>query len=138
MSDVDCAVLLNQAGQPWTERKGFTPSMALNYADGWSGGIGYMEVWYNAPEIASGSSAVREVFTVSGAFEDRYERCDPGGSRKRKRSFSGALGSCGRNSDRTGKHSGCLDSDGRFSHGRVLAALCPTHGRPTIFPPRTL
>ena len=67
MSDTDCAVLLNQAGQPWTERKGFTPSMALNYADGWSSGIGYMEVWYNAPETASGSSAVREVFTVSGS-----------------------------------------------------------------------
>lgn len=67
MSDVDCAVLLNQAGLPWTERVGFTPSMQLNYSDGWSGGIGYMEVWSGVPESASGSSAVREVFTVSGS-----------------------------------------------------------------------
>lgn len=66
-SDLDTAVLLNQAGQGWAERKGYTPSIALNYSDGWAGGVGYMEVWYNVPQVASGSSAVREVFTVSGA-----------------------------------------------------------------------
>ena len=66
VSDTDLATLLTDAGQSWAERKGITPTVQLTYADGWTQGLGYMEVWYNAPQIASGSSAVREFFTVSG------------------------------------------------------------------------
>ena len=66
MSDTDFAEIMTQAGQPWTERKGYTPTLQMRYTDGWIQGIGYMEVWYNVPQLASGSSAVREVFTVSG------------------------------------------------------------------------
>jgi len=66
MSDTDFAEIMTQAGQPWTERKGYTPTLQMHYTDGWNQGVGYMEVWYNVPQIASGSSAVREVFTVSG------------------------------------------------------------------------
>jgi hypothetical protein len=66
ITDEDCAVLLNQAGNPWAERDGFTPTIMMNYSDGWSDGVGYMEAWPTAPQTASGSSAVREVFTVSG------------------------------------------------------------------------
>ena len=66
MSNQNCAVLLNQAGKPWVIRPGYTPIIMMNFADGWSGGIGYMEVWASAAENASGSSAVREVLTISG------------------------------------------------------------------------
>lgn len=67
MTDTDFAEIMTQAGQPWTERKGYTPTLQMQYTDGWRQGIGYMEVWYNVPQLASGSSAVREAFTVSGA-----------------------------------------------------------------------
>lgn len=69
MSDADCAVLMKVAGKSWAERKGFTPIIAVNYSDGWTGGIGYMEAWSNAPQTVSGSSAVRENLTIAGSSE---------------------------------------------------------------------
>lgn len=70
VSDTDCAVLLQEGGSNWAPRAGFTPIVQLEYDDGSSEGIGYMEGWIGAPESISGSSAVRETFTVSGAAEN--------------------------------------------------------------------
>jgi hypothetical protein len=44
-----------------------TPIMEYYYTDGYSTGMGYMEVWSEAPQTISGSSSVREQFTVSGS-----------------------------------------------------------------------
>lgn len=70
VSDTDSAVLLQEGGENWSPRAGFTPIIQLEYDDGTSEGIGYMEGWIGAPEPISGSSAVREAFTVSGAAKN--------------------------------------------------------------------
>ncbi len=44
----------------------YTPIVELQYADGFSTGVGYMEVWTESTKAISGSSEVRETFTVSG------------------------------------------------------------------------
>jgi hypothetical protein len=72
MSDTDCAVLLfanysSTEGTIWKPRQGYTPIVQMNYDDGFTEGFGYMEVWVGAPEAISGTSSVRETFTVSGA-----------------------------------------------------------------------
>jgi hypothetical protein len=61
-SDVDWAQLMND-GSGWAVRQNYTPILDLAYANGVQAGMGYMEVWVNAPETISGSSAVRENFT---------------------------------------------------------------------------
>jgi hypothetical protein len=66
ISDIDSAVLLGTNGKNWSRRKGMTPIYELDFSDGFSEGIGYMEVWSGAPMPISGSNAVRETFTVSG------------------------------------------------------------------------
>jgi hypothetical protein len=43
-----------------------TPILQLTYEDGTVQGQGYMEVWVGTPEPISGTSMVRESFTVSG------------------------------------------------------------------------
>ena len=70
VSDVDAAELLSRPGTAWAPRKGYLPIMQLDYADGWTEGIGYMEVWLGAPQPISGISAVREQFTVAGTQRD--------------------------------------------------------------------
>ena len=50
-------------GSGWAVRQNYTPILDLAYANGVQAGMGYMEVWVNAPETISGSSAVRENFT---------------------------------------------------------------------------
>lgn len=67
ISDTNAAVLLSQGGGPWTERPGYTPIYELDFANGISEGIGYIEVWSGTPETISGTNAVRETFTVSGS-----------------------------------------------------------------------
>jgi len=74
MSDTDCAVLLysdysSTVGTVWQPRQGYTPVLQINYADGFTEGHGYMEVWVDAPEPISGTSSVRETFTVSGTSQ---------------------------------------------------------------------
>lgn len=71
MSDTDCAVLLfsnygGATGTIWKPRQGYTPVVQINYDDGFTEGHGYMEVWVGAPQSISGTSSVRETFTVSG------------------------------------------------------------------------
>ncbi len=81
-SDADWAQLLASPsdGFQWHPRSttsGYTPILELDYADGYSTGMGYMEVWVTpttgpggqaqgGPKPISGASGVREVFTVSG------------------------------------------------------------------------
>ncbi len=45
---------------------GRTPIVEYYYTDGYSTGMGYMEVWVGNPKTISGSSSVRETFTVTG------------------------------------------------------------------------
>jgi hypothetical protein len=70
-SDTDCAVLLfsnySSGGTVWKPRQGYTPVIQMNYDDGFTEGLGYMEVWVGAPQSISGASSVRETFTVSGS-----------------------------------------------------------------------
>ena len=44
---------------------GDTPIMEYMYTDGYSTGVGYMEVWSESPMTISGTSGVRETFTVT-------------------------------------------------------------------------
>lgn len=67
MSNTDAAVLLSQDGTNWQPRAGYTPVYQLQFQNGITEGIGYMEGWIGTPEPISGSNAVRETFTVSGA-----------------------------------------------------------------------
>lgn len=71
MTDTDCAVLLYAdqgpaLGTVWQPRQGYTPIVQMDYDDGFTDGIGYMEAWVGAPQSISGSGSVREAFTVSG------------------------------------------------------------------------
>jgi len=70
--DTDWANLVKPAAGSWSTDRGAgrgatTPIMALNYANGRVGGMGYMETWEIAPKTISGSMAAREAFTVSGS-----------------------------------------------------------------------
>jgi hypothetical protein len=67
ISDVDSAELLGGPGGTWTPRQGYTPILELDYQGGWSEFNGYMEAWVGAPQTISGTNAVREMFTVTGA-----------------------------------------------------------------------
>jgi hypothetical protein len=63
----DAAVLLSEAGGAWKPRVGFIPIYQLTFQSGVTEGIGYMEGWVGAARPISGTNAVREAFTVSGA-----------------------------------------------------------------------
>lgn len=52
-------------GSGWSVRQNFNPILALNYSNGVSEGMGYMEVWINAPKTISGAAKARELFTSS-------------------------------------------------------------------------
>ncbi len=67
----DWAHLVRVGGGAWSSDRGpgrgtITPIMALNYANGQHGGVGYMEVWYREPQTISGDKKVREIFTLGG------------------------------------------------------------------------
>jgi len=66
-SDPDAAVLMTEMGSPWMPRAGFTPIYELDYQDGASEGIGYVEAWVGDQQNISGTHAIRETFTVSGS-----------------------------------------------------------------------
>jgi hypothetical protein len=67
IGSTDAAVLLSDEGGAWKPRLGFTPIYQLTFSNGVTEGIGYIEGWVGAPRPISGTNAVREVFTVSGA-----------------------------------------------------------------------
>ena len=63
----DAAVLLSQEGGAWQSRVGYTPVYQLDFSNGITEGVGYIEGWSGAPRAISGTYAVRERFTVSGS-----------------------------------------------------------------------
>ena len=73
MSDADWFQLMRDSSNhgAWVPREygtgqGFTPILELDYADGFSDGVGYMEVWVGNPGVVSGTRSVREIFTPRG------------------------------------------------------------------------
>jgi hypothetical protein len=65
INNTNLAVLMSAGGGPWKERPGYTPIYELDFTNGTSEGVGYMEGWVGAPRTISGTHAVRETFTVS-------------------------------------------------------------------------
>jgi hypothetical protein len=66
VADADLAVLMKSAAGAWKVRSGYTPIYQLDYEDGASLGIGYMEAWVGAPRAISGTNAVRQMLAVTG------------------------------------------------------------------------
>jgi len=74
LADEDWAMLFRSRAKPaWVVRRtpgedeSFTPILELDYANGQSQGMGYIEFWMGAPKPIAGPAAVRERFTVTGA-----------------------------------------------------------------------
>jgi hypothetical protein len=66
VSDVASAVLRRLNGS-WQQRAGYSPIFELYYSNGDYQGYGYVEAFVAGPHMISGSDAVRETFTVTGA-----------------------------------------------------------------------
>jgi hypothetical protein len=67
-ADVDWGQLVDVGrGSGWQSQPTDTPILALNYANGTTEGMGYMEVWAGLAKSISGAASVREQFTVSGS-----------------------------------------------------------------------
>jgi hypothetical protein len=66
-SDLDWGQPLRYGTGGWADRSNTVPIMQLNYANGLTAGLGYMEVWVRSYKSISGSARAREAFTVSGA-----------------------------------------------------------------------
>ena len=73
MADTQWFQLLGNGTQPgnWRPRENgnsdsFTPILELQFTDGYTTGMGYMEVWVGNPKTISGDASVREYFKVSG------------------------------------------------------------------------
>jgi hypothetical protein len=72
IDNADWIQLIRPNGGTWRIRAGYSPILQLNYADGFIGGLGYMESWIDATKTITGGFRVREKITVSGA--DRVVR----------------------------------------------------------------
>jgi hypothetical protein len=66
VSDMASSVLRWRSGT-WERLPGYSPIFELYFSNGDYQGYGYVEAFVMAPEVISGSRAVRETFTVSGA-----------------------------------------------------------------------
>jgi hypothetical protein len=66
-SDVDWGQPLRYGDDDWADRPNTIPIMQLDYANGVTSGLGYMEVWINSYVSIGGSAKVREAFNVTGA-----------------------------------------------------------------------
>lgn len=73
LADTDWGMLIRSKGKPaWTVRRtpgtqeSFTPILEVDYANGRSQGMGYIEFWMGAPKAIGGQASVREIFTVTG------------------------------------------------------------------------
>jgi len=74
LAEGDWAMLFRTRAKPaWVPRRtpgtdeSFTPILEVDYANGASQGMGYMEFWMGAAKPIAGPAGVREVFTVTGA-----------------------------------------------------------------------
>jgi len=65
ISDTNQAVLMKSTGGTWAPRAGFSPIYELDFTNGTSEGVGYIEGWVSSRQSISGSHAVRETFTPS-------------------------------------------------------------------------
>ncbi len=65
-NDVDWGQPIRAGHGNWSDRPSTVPIMQLDYANGVTDGLGYMEVWVRSHKEISGSSEAREAFTVSG------------------------------------------------------------------------
>jgi hypothetical protein len=70
ISDTDSAELLRSGNGSWAPRKGYTPILQLDFSDGWTEGVGYMEVWIGVPQAISGTQTVRQTLTISDTEKD--------------------------------------------------------------------
>jgi hypothetical protein len=66
-NDMDWAALVEQSATSWPTYPYNTPIFSVDFIDGTSMGMGYMEAWPEVPEPISGSDEVREAFTLSGS-----------------------------------------------------------------------
>jgi len=68
-ADGDWFQLLKVGSGPWRAvedgAESYTPIMELRYVDGFSEGVGYIEVWSESPKSISGNQSVRETFKAS-------------------------------------------------------------------------
>ncbi|EKE05242.1 MAG: hypothetical protein ACD_19C00386G0001, partial [uncultured bacterium] len=73
LNDLDWSEMVTYNGSNWTLRRENTPILALYYSDGFTEGMGYMEVWVGAAMSISGTNSVREKITVSGGNKNISE-----------------------------------------------------------------
>jgi len=66
-SDVDWGQPVRSGFGAWADESRTVPIMQLNYANGVTAGLGYMENWDSDTATVSGSAKVRQRFTVSGS-----------------------------------------------------------------------
>ncbi len=66
-SDPEAAVLMSVEGGPWAPRPGFSPIYEFDFQDGSSQGIGYVSAWVTDHQNISGTSPLRERFTLTGS-----------------------------------------------------------------------
>jgi hypothetical protein len=66
-SDPEAAVLMSVEGGPWAPRPGLSPIYEFDFQDGASQGIGYEEAWVTDHQNISGTSPLRERFTLTGS-----------------------------------------------------------------------
>ena len=72
-NDLDWAELISASNGPYELRTENTPILALYYADGFTQGYGYMEVWVGAPMQITGAKSVREKIIVTGGNKNINE-----------------------------------------------------------------
>ena len=66
ISDTNWGQPIKNGTGAWKDRDNTVPILQLDYSDGTTDGIGYMEVWVRSYKSISGNSIAREAFTVSG------------------------------------------------------------------------
>ncbi len=72
-NNLDWAELISHSNGPYELRTENTPILALYYADGFTQGYGYMEVWVGAPMQITDAKSVREKITVTGGNKNISE-----------------------------------------------------------------
>lgn len=66
-SDIDWGQPLRSGSGAWSDRPNTVPIMQLEYSNGVTDGLGYMEVWVRSHKSISGGAKARQTITVSGS-----------------------------------------------------------------------